>query len=372
MTTINASPSHIALTLPSDKSEGAAEAGTRGAISGLVPSGGGRIAAGLVTRAAQAAVSDKTDIGKQPLLRSPRVAVFSNPVIVSWLAEKRDDPAFSADSALLAGWLAPQPDAMPQAASSNGFNVHISTKITEILKNLIWLLSDMRQAEAEMNGSMGIKAAEATVRTADSVMKDGMQKAIFGGVGASVGLVGALGGAGMKLNGLHKSKLNTTHNLDAPKLADANTASLNRALAGSRNSGIGGGGSEPELLSVHRAAFDEAINKPNNVAQTAHAKASAANQRGIDRLDVYGEVVQAIGKGAGGGITASGEYMSATETSGQSISNLASTVATKASENGRDRNKTFDNMINEMLAAIRDADNARNATQASIADRIRG
>lgn len=373
MTTINANPGHIALTLPFDKSEEATASSSRSVIDGIMLFGGGPIAAGLVTRAAQSAALDKTEAGKPPSLRNPTVAVSSTSAVVSWLAEKREDPAFSADPALLGGWLKPQPDAMPQAATTNDFNVHMSTKFSTLIITLLWLLGDMRQAEAEMNGSMGIKAEEATVRTAESVMKDGMQKAIFGGVGATVGFAGAVGGAAIKINGLHKSKLNTTHNFDAPKLADANTASLNHTLAGSRNSAIAGGsGSEPKLLSVHRAAFDETINKPNTVAQVAHAKTSAANQRGIDRMEIYGDVAKAIGDGTGAGINASGKYMSATETSGQAISNLASTVAAKASENGRDRNKIFDNMINEMQAAIRDADSARNATLSSIADRIRG
>lgn len=371
MFNINTGPGHIAPALPFDKSEEAGASGSHSGIAGLVRSGGGPISTGFVTRAAHAAVADKAEAGKQPLLRAPVVAPYGNPALVNRLVEMRDDPVFSADPGIVLGWLA-RPDAMPLAASSNKFDVqNVNASGINILMAMLLLLNGMRQAEAEMNGSMGIKAAEATARTAESVMKDGMQKAIFGGVSASVGLVGAAAGAGIKLNSLHKSKLNTTHNLDAPALAGDNTATLNKALAGSSNSGNANGG-ESKLLGAHRSAFEETINKPNNVAQTAHAKASAANERGINRLDIYAEVATALGKGASGGVTAYGEYMSATEVAGQAISNLASTVATKASENARDRSKSFDSTITELLNMVVAMETSRNGAAGAIAERIRG
>lgn len=365
MTTIIAGTSHIAQPSPSEKSEGAAEIGARSAVTGLSLSGGGPVAAAFVTRAANLAAIDKTETGKQPSLRSPLVAAYSNPAVANWLAGKRDDPAFSADPGTLAGWLAPQPDAMPREASPNSMNVlNISTTFMALITELLHLLSEMRNAEAKTNGDMGIMAEAATNRNAESIMRDGMQKAIFGGVTGSVGMVGAVGSAGLKVNALSKSKINFKHNIDAPAIANTNTSSLNSTLAG----GAGG----PQLPAAHRAIFDKTINTPNDVAQAAHAATSAANQRGIDRMNVYGDVAKAVGEGAGVGVDAVGKYMSATETSAQAISNLASSVAAKASDNGRDRNKTYDNMISEMLAAIRDTNSARSAALASITDRMRG
>ncbi|AOZ52603.1 IpaC/SipC family type III secretion system effector [Chromobacterium vaccinii] len=235
---------------------------------------------------------------------------------------------------------------------------HMSTKFADTQTELMHALVKVRTADSKLNGQMSIVSFDAAKAGAAATVKAG-QDELLGSVAQSTLQVGmSATGAGMRHGGLSAERgVLKTNSVKVAKLdSEINTNKIKLE--------------SPNVKSSDRQELMEHNGKLEIKRQEEH-RAGEDTRLAADKKKTSGQLVMDTSAAVGNVAGSAGRYAASTEQANQQISQASSQVASNASGEARDRSRSTDGIIQDVLKVLDGVSQSNMAAMGTVAGNIR-